>query len=564
MESPSRAPSDVPVSVVIPAYNAEKTIGETICSVLQQTHRNFELIIVDDASTDGTSDIALLYQAENPQIQLLRNAENAGVAFSRNRGVRAARHDWIAFLDSDDLWEPDKLERQLRLAYAEKVEIVYCSYDFIDENGAPLRRRPFIVPRETDFRHMLSKSVMSASTVLVLGRVLGPEPFRLDVYHEDYALWMRLLSVPVRAAGDEKVLMHYRQRARSRNGRKLHAAAERWRVYRVCLRLDLWESLAAFAAYAVNGALKYGLSARRACPKEATDALRLQILVATMRQTDFSLVEKMNLQCDAILANQTDYRAIESRSYPFGTVQRISTDTVGVGRNRNIALSAADGELLLFADDDVTYDDGLTQRVVSAFRARPMADVMIFGMDYTRDGRVVERRRPGERRRRLWNAMRFGTVEIAARASALRRAGIRFDTGFGGGCVYGAGEDSLFLKACLDARLRVYSTDAVLGSCSLDTSSWFNGCNEKYFYDKGALMRYLFPRFRHLGALYFAIRVKKQTELSCVQRIRLTFAGLRGGRDMLPYRADALQSAGAQRRKKRKKRAAIDKTGSSM
>lgn len=123
----------------------------------------------------------------------------------------------------------------------------------------------------------------------------------------------------------------------------------------------------------------------------------------------------------------------------------------------------------------------------------------------------------------------------AVRLRAVRDAGIRFSPYFGGGCLYCAGEDTLFLRDCLRSGRKVYSTDAVLGTCRKDTSTWFTGCNEKYFYDKGALMNYLFPHVRHLAALYFAVRVKKQTQIPCRKRIRLMLAGVRGGKRLEPY-----------------------------
>lgn len=264
--------------------------------------------------------------------------------------------------------------------------------------------------------------------------------------------------------------------------------------------------------------------------------MKLQVLVATMHQTDFSLVRKMNLQCDAIIANQASRDDVESCTYPFGNVQLISTKTRGVGINRNLALEAAEAEYVLFADDDVTYSDGMPQRVLAEFDAHPDADVLIFGMDYTKNGAIIERRRPGNRRRHLWNSMRFGAASMAVRLQAVRDCGIRFSTYFGGGCIYGSGEDNLFLKDCFVNGLRVYSTNAVLGVCRKDSSSWFSGCNEKYFYDKGALMTYLFPHCRHLAALYFAIRVKKQTGICCLRRIKLMLAGVRGGKRLEPYR----------------------------
>ncbi len=261
----------------------------------------------------------------------------------------------------------------------------------------------------------------------------------------------------------------------------------------------------------------------------------LQVLVATMGQQDFSLGEKMNLRCDAVLANQADRFQVECCQSPHGTWQMITTPTRGVGMNRNIALLAAQGDILLLADDDMAYNDDMPRQVMAAFEENPKADVLIFSMDILRNGEISEKRHLKKKRLHLWNSMRFGTCTIALRRSALLRENLSFHRLFGGGCIYGSGEDSLFLKSCFDRGLKVYSHSYVLGTCCKDSSSWFQGYNEKYFYDKGALMGRLFPKIPRLMALYFSLRFKKKTRLSPFGRFRLMLAGLRGGKQQLPY-----------------------------
>ena len=259
---------------------------------------------------------------------------------------------------------------------------------------------------------------------------------------------------------------------------------------------------------------------------------KLQVLVATMHQEDISLVEKMNIHCDAVIANQADRNEILTEN----GVTIITTNTRGVGLNRNIALLAADAEILLFADDDVVYFDDMAQKVVAAFDENPKADVLVFGMDITQNGQVTERRRLKNGRLGVWNSMRFGTYRIAARRSRLLQHNIMFNQNFGGGCPFSSGEDSLFLKACFDAGLKVYGHEYVLGTCAKDTSTWFVGCNEKYFYDKGVLMRYLFPSIPRIMAVYFGIRFKRQTQLPAAKRVNLMLHGVRGGKNMEQYR----------------------------
>ena len=258
---------------------------------------------------------------------------------------------------------------------------------------------------------------------------------------------------------------------------------------------------------------------------------RLQVLVATMGQQDMSLVRKMNIRCSAVIANQADREEIAIE----GNVKMVTTATRGVGLNRNIAILAADSELVLFADDDVVYKDDMPEQVVKAFDENPQADVLIFGMDIVKDGKVREKRHLKSRRLRVWNSMRFGTYTIAARRLSLVRHSIMFHRYFGGGCPFSSGEDSLLIKSCFDHRLKVYSHTYVLGTCCKDTSSWFRGYNEKYFYDKGVLMRCLFPRTPWIMALYFAINFKRKTDLGVFQRIKWMHAGVLGGKRMITY-----------------------------
>ena len=261
---------------------------------------------------------------------------------------------------------------------------------------------------------------------------------------------------------------------------------------------------------------------------------RLQILVATMHQQDCTLAEKMNIRCSAVMANQANREETEEREYPFGSVKMITTKTRGVGLNRNIALEAADAEILLFADDDVVYYDDMPEQVTAAFSEIPQADVLIFGMDILKNGQI-SRRQDHKQRLHVWNSMKYGTYRIAIRRSAWLQSNILFHQSFGGGCPFSAGEDSLFLKACFDNGLRVYAHPYVLGTCCKDSSTWFTEYGEKYFYDKGVLVRHLFPRLYGLMAMYFAVCFRRETKLSVLNRIRLVYAGVRGGKTMQAY-----------------------------
>lgn len=255
--------------------------------------------------------------------------------------------------------------------------------------------------------------------------------------------------------------------------------------------------------------------------------MKLEVLVATMHQTDFSLVERMNLKCDAVIANQCgkwDYRSCQVADH---TVRMLSSDTIGVGTNRNFALQLAQGDILLFADDDMIYYDPKLQGVIDAFEELPEADVILFSADMTRNGEIYERRRCRTQRAYLWNSLKYGTYRIAVRRNAIKSRNIWFSTLFGGGCIYSCGEDSIFLRECFRTGLNVYSHSYVLGACAKDKSSWFVGYTKKYFFDKGAVVACAFPKLKHLIKWYFAFRLLPKTDLSLGEVIRQINAGIR-------------------------------------
>ena len=229
----------------------------------------------------------------------------------------------------------------------------------------------------------------------------------------------------------------------------------------------------------------------------------VQVLVATVDQSDRRLPERMNIGADTLIGNQCDRDGREETDCRGHRAVWLSFADRGVGRNRNRLLDAAEADVCLFADDDVTYADGVFDRVAEAFDSHPQADVMIFGMDITKDGQVVRRVRPPAGRLHKNNCLRYGTYCVAVRRARIADKQIRFSEWFGGGCLYGAGEDSLFLLDCLRSGLRIYGSSVVLGSCAKDASSWFTGYNEKYYYDKGAWIAAAFPRSRHLVKWYF-------------------------------------------------------------
>lgn len=273
------------------------------------------------------------------------------------------------------------------------------------------------------------------------------------------------------------------------------------------------------------------------CTPEASGkaTTRMEVLVATVDQQDISLAERMHLDRNALIANQCgswDYSQTLD-----GRVRMISTDTRGVGVNRNLALQMAKADILLFADDDIAYYDGALDAVEKAFEQLPKADVIFFGIDMTRNGEVFDKRRNRVKRLHLWNSLKYGACRMAVRREAIAQKRIGFSTLFGGGCIYGSGEDTVFIRDCFRAGLKVYAHDAVLGACAKDSSTWFNGYTDKYFFDRGALLACAFPRLKGFMKWYFAIKLAKKSGVF-LGRINLQMRkGMRAFSTLTPYDA---------------------------
>ena len=262
--------------------------------------------------------------------------------------------------------------------------------------------------------------------------------------------------------------------------------------------------------------------------------MKLEVLVATMGQESCALAEKMNITGAAVLANQCDRWAYEEQ----GEIRMLSTATRGVGINRNLALQLSKADIILFADDDVSYYDGALEGVVKAFEQLPRADVIFFGLDMTRNGKVFDKRRNKVRRVHIWNALRYGAARMAVRRSAVMEKRLSFTTLFGGGCIYGSGEDTVFIADCLRAGLKVCSHDLVLGTCAKDSSSWFSGYNEKYFYDRGAMVACVFPKLKHVMKWHFARKTAKKQHVPLKKVIKYMNMGIKGYKTLTPYRKE--------------------------
>lgn len=243
------------VSIIMPAYNASNTIMESINSVLEQTYTNYEIIVINDASTDNTLNI--ISNITDKRLVILDLKENGGVARARNTGIIKAQGEYIAFLDSDDTWLPTKLEEQITFMIKTNKAFTYTDYyimgTYNKETGSEKTRK---FDSRVDFNKLKKGNQIGCLTVIVKSDIMKRH-LMPKIRHEDYGTWLKVLKEEgIYAYNVGKCLARYRVHGGSLSGNKLKAATWQWNIYRSFLKLGLFESLYYFFSYVVNGILR--------------------------------------------------------------------------------------------------------------------------------------------------------------------------------------------------------------------------------------------------------------------------------------------------------------------
>lgn len=254
---------------------------------------------------------------------------------------------------------------------------------------------------------------------------------------------------------------------------------------------------------------------------------KLQVLVATMHQKEYSLAQKMNIKTDAIIVNQCDRNAVEEFEENGVTIKWLSLAERGVGLSRNTSLTRATGDILLFADDDVVYYDDYEETVLTEFEKHPEADIITFNFVSLNEDRPTSLTTKGHRLH-WYNCLKFGTFRVAVRRDALFKKNIFFSLLFGGGAKYQSGEDSCFITQCLRSGMKGYASPKYLGEVLHTESTWFKGYTEKYYYDKGALYRAVFGKRMLVIALLMELKhFGKKSEFTFTKKLQLYLSGMK-------------------------------------
>ena len=243
------------VTIITPSYNSSRFVEECIDSVLAQTYRDWEMIIVDDCSTDDSAELIRDIITREPRIKLIVLDENVGAAEARNVALSMANGRFIAFLDSDDIWMSEKLERQLHFMQKNGYAFTFCAYIPISEDGED-EYKSIWAPASIDYEGYLKNTIIGCLTVVIDREQTGD--FRMpDVRSShDMALWLEILNRGFRAYGIDEVLAKYRLVSSSNTAKKMSAVGDVWRVYRDIRGLPLAKSLYCWCHYLYHAVRK--------------------------------------------------------------------------------------------------------------------------------------------------------------------------------------------------------------------------------------------------------------------------------------------------------------------
>ncbi|AMO22091.1 glycosyltransferase family 2 protein [Ramlibacter solisilvae] len=243
------------VSIITPAYKAAGVIGRTVDSVLAQTYPHWEMLIADDCSPDDTRAVVSEWARRDARIQLIPLERNGGPAAARNAALAKAQGRWVAFLDSDDMWLPNKLERSLAHAQAHRSPLVFTGFRRVSHDES--RTGDYIgVPPTLSYGQLLGNTAIATSTVLVDRSICGDVRMQ-RVYYDDFVCWLGILKRGFVAHGLDEDLMRYRVMAQSVSRNKGRSAREVWKTYRQVEGLALPSAAWHFSRYAFNALRKY-------------------------------------------------------------------------------------------------------------------------------------------------------------------------------------------------------------------------------------------------------------------------------------------------------------------
>jgi teichuronic acid biosynthesis glycosyltransferase TuaG len=244
------------VSVIMPIYNAEKYLADTLNSIFSQDYKDIEIVLVDDCSKDNSANIIMEYQKEHPQIVYYLQEKNMGAGAARNKALELAKGQYVAFLDSDDIWLPDKINRQIELMKKTDSPFSYTAIEMMDEKGETIKGKRKI--KETcDYKYLLHNTIIATSSVVIDRTVLGDFRMPLRRGGQDYATWLMLLRGGAVARGINETLVRYRVASGSLSSNKFKSIKQVWEIQTQDEKINKFSAFFHVMCFGFNALKKY-------------------------------------------------------------------------------------------------------------------------------------------------------------------------------------------------------------------------------------------------------------------------------------------------------------------
>ena len=271
------------VSIITPTFNSERYVEQTIASVLDQSFDDWEMVIVDDCSTDGTYTILEQFAARDQRIRVFRQEVNQGAGPARTRAAQEAKGRFVAYLDADDIWYPNKLETQVKFMKANGYGFTCASYEVIDNAGVPLNKYVHMLP-EVDYIGFLTNNLLQTVGIMVDTTIVDPELLNMPSMkrRQDAATWLQILRAGHTNYGVPTVLAQYRRADDSLSSSRIKAAKAVWRLYRDVEKLPVGFSVYCFSRYAVLAVWKRTYSPKPLMGARKWQARRAQTSTGTV------------------------------------------------------------------------------------------------------------------------------------------------------------------------------------------------------------------------------------------------------------------------------------------
>ena len=486
------------VSIIIPVFNASKYIEETIKSIEKQTYKNYEVIFIDDGSSDNSIEIIQKYKLKNSKMKLIKSTHQ-GVSKTRNIGIKNARGRYLTFLDADDIWLPNKLEEQVNFIRKNNYAFVYCNFKYMSDNGKKVSKE-IKAGNKLDYKKALKNTRILTITVMIdLNKVPKELCYMPDIMNEDVATWWKILKNGFTAYGQDEILAYCRQTKNSRSAKKHITSYYRWKLYRKQENLSFLKSLYYFCHYGINAILK-----RASIKKKLEGNIpKMQVALSTQNLKNDSevtkLLQDMNLKTDYIIINQTIKNNVDIKNNNV-----ITTCEKGLSKSRNMAINKAKEDIILLADDDVVYQDNYEEILLKAWKKYKNADIVCFYVESRNAKRKTKKMVTGKVG--YIRSMRIASFEISFKKKSIQENKLKFNEDFGAGTKNNRGEEQIFLYDAIRKGMKIIFVNKKIGEVKQEESTWFTGYDLDFFKTQGKIFKKMSPKYYKFLVFQYAIR----------------------------------------------------------